>query len=92
MPRAFHIPAVAFLFCAFALLFLASISLPYLTGLDIVRTTFAGPSSAAEAPQGALKELRVSGLVSYMSAGPCNSVCDKCESAILIGLHPILTM
>ena len=65
MPRAFHVPAVAFLFIAFALLFLVSISLPYLTGIDIVRTTFAGPSSAAAAPQGALRELRVSDPISY---------------------------
>ncbi|KAK0478849.1 hypothetical protein IW261DRAFT_1481227 [Armillaria novae-zelandiae] len=39
MTRAFCIPGIIFLFCAFVLSFLTSISLPYLTGLDIARTT-----------------------------------------------------
>ncbi|KAK0201066.1 hypothetical protein DFS33DRAFT_1102559 [Desarmillaria ectypa] len=41
MSRVFCIPGIVFLFCAFVLSFLTSISLPYLTGLDIARTTVA---------------------------------------------------
>ncbi|KAJ7583794.1 actin cortical patch SUR7/pH-response regulator pali [Mycena floridula] len=42
MPRSFCIPGIVFLFCAFVLSFLVSISLPYLTALDVVRTHFDG--------------------------------------------------
>lgn len=59
MPRAFHIPGVVFLLCALVLLFLVSISLPYLTALDIVRVHFEGGPSTDT--QGSLTELRVSG-------------------------------
>ncbi|KAF8550667.1 pali-domain-containing protein [Imleria badia] len=37
MSRAFCIPAIFFLFAAFVLLFIVSISLPYLTAMDIAR-------------------------------------------------------
>ncbi|KAF8904695.1 hypothetical protein CPB84DRAFT_1706146 [Gymnopilus junonius] len=40
MSRAFCIPGVVFLFCAFVLSFLVSISLPFLPALDVVRTHF----------------------------------------------------
>ncbi|KAF9007000.1 pali-domain-containing protein [Cyathus striatus] len=40
MPRAFCIPGAFFLFCAFVLLFITSISLPYLPALDFARTHF----------------------------------------------------
>jgi len=40
MARAFCIPGIIFIFCAFVLNFLTSISLPYLTALDIARTHF----------------------------------------------------
>ncbi|KAI0632725.1 hypothetical protein C8Q77DRAFT_1158198 [Trametes polyzona] len=40
MPRLFHIPGVVCLLCAFVLLFLVSLSLPYLTALDFARVTF----------------------------------------------------
>jgi hypothetical protein len=39
MSRAFCIPGIVFLFCALVLGILTSISLPFLTGLDIARTT-----------------------------------------------------
>ncbi len=39
MSRAFCIPGIVFLFCALVLSILTSISLPFLTGLDIARTT-----------------------------------------------------
>ncbi|TFK97852.1 SUR7/PalI family-domain-containing protein [Pterulicium gracile] len=42
MSRVFCIPGIVFLLCALVLSFLVSISLPYLTALDIVRTTFDG--------------------------------------------------
>ncbi|RDB17497.1 hypothetical protein Hypma_000993 [Hypsizygus marmoreus] len=40
MARIFCIPGIILLFAAFVLSFLTSISLPYLTGLDIARTHF----------------------------------------------------
>ncbi|KIY67387.1 hypothetical protein CYLTODRAFT_376171 [Cylindrobasidium torrendii FP15055 ss-10] len=40
MSRAFCIPGIAFLFIALVLNFLTSISLPYLTALDIARSSF----------------------------------------------------
>jgi len=42
MSRAFCIPSAIILFCALVLSFLASISLPYLPGLDIARTQAVG--------------------------------------------------
>lgn len=57
MPRSFHIPGVLFLFSAFVLLFLASVSLPYLTALDFARVHFEGITSS---DQGTITELRVS--------------------------------
>ena len=59
MPRAFHIPGVLFLFCAFVLLFLVSISLPYLTALDFARVHFDGSTTTQNANNGAISELRV---------------------------------
>ncbi|KAH7911876.1 actin cortical patch SUR7/pH-response regulator pali [Hygrophoropsis aurantiaca] len=40
MPRSFCIPGIIFLFCAFVLLFIVSISVPYLTAMDITRVHF----------------------------------------------------
>lgn len=57
MPRSFCIPGIAFLFCAFVLSFLVSISLPYLTALDIVRTHFDGVTIDGS---NSLNEVRVS--------------------------------
>ena len=59
MARAVHIPGVIFLFFAFVLLFLVSISLPYLPALDFARVHFGGNLSA-NAPDGAIVNLRVS--------------------------------
>ncbi|GJE95569.1 SUR7/PalI family protein [Phanerochaete sordida] len=64
MPRAFHIPGVFFLFCAFVLLFLVSISLPYLPALDFARVHFDGSPSTENGGEGALTELRY-GIWSY---------------------------
>ena len=57
MARGFHIPGMILLFCAFVLLLLVSVSLPYLPALDVVRIHFEGGSTNA---QGQLSELRVS--------------------------------
>ena len=59
MPRAFHIPGAIFLFCAFALLFLVSISLPSLAALDFTRVHFDGTPITESENQEALTELRV---------------------------------
>ncbi|KAI0798165.1 pali-domain-containing protein [Abortiporus biennis] len=48
MARVFHIPGVFFLFAAFVLLFLVSISLPYLPALDFARVHFGGNSAAGD--------------------------------------------
>lgn len=61
MSRAFHIPGIVFLFFAFVLLFLVSISLPYLTALDFVRVhAQTGGSSIGGTNTSAIDELRVS--------------------------------
>ncbi|EKM52813.1 uncharacterized protein PHACADRAFT_261458 [Phanerochaete carnosa HHB-10118-sp] len=58
MPRALHIPGVFFLLCAFVLLLLVSISLPFLPALDLTRVRFEGSPSTEIGNQGALTELR----------------------------------
>jgi len=45
MSRAFCIPGVFFLFSAFVLLFIVSVSLPYLTAMDITRVSTDGTSA-----------------------------------------------
>lgn len=57
MPRSFCIPGVVFLFCAFVLLFIVSISLPYLTAMDITRVHFNGRVSSSSATS-SLTQLR----------------------------------
>jgi len=59
MGRVFHIPGIFFLFCAFVLLLLVSISLPYLTALDVVRVHFdGGRSSSVDTVANAITQLR----------------------------------
>lgn len=58
MARAFCIPGIIFLVAAFVLSFLTSISLPFLTGLDITRTHFGNGVIQSES-QG-MVEIRVS--------------------------------
>lgn len=60
MPRAFHIPGIIFLFCAFVLLFLVSISLPFLTALDFARVHFNEGTPTVGTDTNPIKELRVS--------------------------------
>ncbi|KZT25091.1 pali-domain-containing protein [Neolentinus lepideus HHB14362 ss-1] len=58
--RAFCIPGIVLLFAAFVLSFLTSISLPYLTALDITRTHYgnglSAPDTSSNVPT--IKELR----------------------------------
>jgi len=56
MARAFCIPGVIFIFCAFVLNFLTSISLPYLTALDITRTSYG--NGVSQQGDGGITQLR----------------------------------
>ncbi|TFK47111.1 pali-domain-containing protein [Heliocybe sulcata] len=63
--RAFCIPGIVFLFAAFVLSFLTSISLPYLPALDIARTQYGnGIAPPSGTDTNAIKELRY-GVWSY---------------------------
>ncbi|KAI6160219.1 hypothetical protein EDD17DRAFT_1484968 [Pisolithus thermaeus] len=62
MGRAFCIPAVFFFFAAFVLLFIVSISLPYLTAMDIARVHIDG-STAVSVASDSVSQLRVSTLL-----------------------------
>ena len=64
MSRAFCIPGVFFLFFAFVLSLLASISLPFLPALDITRTHF-GAGAVQGSNQTVMSELRVCFILSY---------------------------
>ncbi|KAF9228114.1 pali-domain-containing protein [Gyrodon lividus] len=75
MSRAFCIPGVFFLFSAFVLLFIVSVSLPYLTAMDITRVHTNGGSSVSG--QEALTQLRL-GIWAYcyqVSNG--NTICNN---------------
>jgi len=58
MPRILHIPGVIALFCAFVLLFLVSISLPYLTALDFARVHFNSGSASSGLSNSGVSQLR----------------------------------
>lgn len=60
MARIFCIPGIFFIFSAFVLNFLASISLPYLTALDITRTHFNRGVILSDTDNSGVTELRVS--------------------------------
>ena len=72
MARAFCIPGILILFCALATSFLASVSLPYLPGLDICRTHF--DVQGVQAGQVGITEIRVS--YRYNLLWMCGSVSD----------------
>ncbi|KAH7882204.1 hypothetical protein F5I97DRAFT_437213 [Phlebopus sp. FC_14] len=75
MARAFCIPAVFFLFSAFVLLFIVSVSLPYLSAMDITRVHTNGGSAVSG--QQTMTQLRL-GIWAYcydVSNG--NRVCDN---------------
>ncbi|KAI0728816.1 hypothetical protein C8Q72DRAFT_832161 [Fomitopsis betulina] len=58
MGRLFHIPGIFFLFSAFVLLVLVSISLPYLTALDFARVHFNEGKVSTGSDSNTLTELR----------------------------------
>ncbi|KAI0776639.1 hypothetical protein BD413DRAFT_610250 [Trametes elegans] len=58
MSRVFHIPGVIFLLSAFVLLFLVSISLPYLTALDFARVKFTNGSPTVGSETNAIHQIR----------------------------------
>ena len=66
--RAFHFLGVFFLFCAFILTLITSVSLPYLRTLDIARTHFGELQVTID--QDPTDQLRVSLPLFYMSYRP----------------------
>jgi len=58
MARVFCIPGIIFLFCAFVLSFLTSISLPFLPALDITRVHFGGSVSSVSTTGEVMTQLR----------------------------------
>ncbi|KIJ07786.1 hypothetical protein PAXINDRAFT_173249 [Paxillus involutus ATCC 200175] len=75
MSRAFCIPGVFFLFAAFVLLFIVSVSLPYLTAMDITRVHTNGGSAISG--QATMTQLRL-GIWAYcyqVSNG--NTICNN---------------
>jgi len=86
MGRLFHIPGIFFLFVAFVLLFLVSISLPYLTTLDFARVHFEGKVTAG-GDSNAVTELRFGTWADcwYESSG--DRVCSSAGNAYNVTIH-----
>jgi len=59
MPRVFCVPAIFFIFVPFVLLFIVSISLPYLSAMDITRVHTSSSSATALSGSDTTTELRV---------------------------------
>ncbi|KZT65074.1 hypothetical protein DAEQUDRAFT_731806 [Daedalea quercina L-15889] len=87
MGRLFHIPGIFFLFAAFVLLFLVSISLPYLTALDFARVHFDGGKVTSGNDSNALTELRFGTWADcwYESSG--DRVCSSAGNAYSVTVH-----
>jgi len=77
MPRSLGIPGVVALFIAFALLFIVSISLPFLTAMDITRVDFGGNVRINSATD-PLSQLRVSSLMGIACNVPVTYVWVLC--------------
>jgi hypothetical protein len=73
MPRSFCIPGVVFLFCAVVLLFIVSVSLPYLTAMDIARVRFNNNKVSIKPTTDILIQLRVSSSINFLNA-TCHSL------------------
>ncbi|EIW56840.1 uncharacterized protein TRAVEDRAFT_151472 [Trametes versicolor FP-101664 SS1] len=58
MSRVLHIPGIVFLLCAFVLLFLVSISLPFLTALDFARVNFKDGSPTVGSDSNVVDQIR----------------------------------
>ncbi|TFY66996.1 hypothetical protein EVJ58_g1901 [Rhodofomes roseus] len=87
MGRLFHIPGIFFLFVAFVLLFLVSISLPYLTTLDFARVHFDEGKVTAGSDSNALTELRFGTWADcwYESSG--DRVCSSAGNAYNVTIY-----
>ena len=81
MPKIFHIPGIIFLFCAFVLLFLVSVSLPYITALDFARVHFSSGSPTVGDDANPINELRVRPCPSHPRI--CNSPFTLASSYIV---------
>jgi hypothetical protein len=79
MSRAFCIPGVFFLFAAFVLLFIVSVSLPYLTAMDITRVHTNGGSAISG--QATMTQLRVS--FSSLDVFPISTQCGVDHVALV---------
>lgn len=86
MTRAFCIPGVIFLFCAFVLSFLVSISLPYLPALDIARAHF-GSSVTVTGSSDTINESRLGiwAHCEYRANG--DRICSSTGHAYSVGYH-----
>ncbi|KAF7974414.1 hypothetical protein HWV62_12272 [Athelia sp. TMB] len=76
MSRVFCIPGIIFLFCAFVLLTIVSVSLPYLTAMDIARVNFYGNGGSVSGT-GTASQLRfgIWAFCSELTNG--NTICDR---------------
>ncbi|KAF4568408.1 hypothetical protein EYR40_010185 [Pleurotus pulmonarius] len=89
MSRIFCIPGIIFLLCAFVLSFLTSISLPYLTALDITRVHFGNAGAAGTSNQG-VTELRL-GVWAYCSYDVNDSrTCSKAGHGYNVGIGSVV--
>lgn len=78
MPRSFCVPGVLFLFAAFVLLFITSISLPYLSAMDITRTHFRGSSVSYPGSITGIEQIRFGIWTScYRSTSDASTTCGK---------------
>jgi hypothetical protein len=69
--RAFFLPGIILLFCAFILSLLVAISLPNLPTLDIVRCHFTGGTTPhVSTDTESIKEIRVNPLLSFYCTSP----------------------
>jgi hypothetical protein len=87
MPRSLCIPGVFFLFAAFVLLFIVSVSLPYLTAMDIARTHFATAVND-DATTDSVNQIRL-GIWAYCSkaASDATSICLKTGHGYAVPVH-----
>ncbi|KAG6835997.1 hypothetical protein H0H93_012413 [Arthromyces matolae] len=86
MSRIFCIPGIFFVFAAFVLLFLSSISLPYLPALDVARTKFSTSTGVVDTNAQGLVELRL-GVWAYCFYNQDNDrTCTSATHAYSVGI------
>jgi len=86
MARAFCIPGIIFLLCAFVLSFLVSVSLPYLPALDITRVHF-GPSVTVSGSSDSITESRLGIWAHCEYTRNDERICSSTGHAYSIGYH-----